>query len=200
MTFPTTEPEVCSFSTIFLSCDNAASNPVVLVHYNPEWPETAARLARQLGKLAPTLVAVHHIGSTSVPGLVAKPIIDLMPLVTALADLDSKRAVVEQLGYIWHGPFGMEGRRYCTFSDSSGNRIAQLHFFQSDSPQADRHLAFREYLRAHPTIAAEYAREKYRARELHPQDSHAYTDEKSAWIRSAEEKALPWYAQRRLRG
>lgn len=153
----------------------------------------------QLEILGSTLVAVQHIGSTSVPGLVAKPIIDLMPLVTNLTELDSKRVLIEQLGYIWYGELGIERRRYCTLSDDSNTRVAQLHCFEFGSQQAERHLAFRDYLRANPSIAAKYAKEKARAHEMHPDDSHAYADEKSSWISEAEAKALVWYAQRRIR-
>jgi GrpB-like predicted nucleotidyltransferase (UPF0157 family) len=172
--------------------------PVVLAEYDADWPHMAARLAEQLKVLGPTLVEVHHIGSTSVPGLVAKPIIDLMPLVTNLADLDNKRALVGQLGYGWHGEFGLSGRRYCTLSDELDKRIAQLHFFEAGTSQAHRHLAFRDYLRANPDVADAYAKEKQRARNLHPEDSHAYTDQKSAWIHNVEAKALIWYSERCL--
>lgn len=157
----------------------------------------AARHAERLGVLGSSLLIVHHIGSTSVPGLAAKPIIDLMPLVTDLADLDRRRPDIEALGYAWHGELGLSGRRYCTFADESGVRRAQLHFFTADSPHVERHIAFRDYLRAHPEAVAAYEKEKYRARDLHPNDSHAYTDEKAAWIRDAEAAALAWSAEQR---
>src|SRR5712691_7315392 len=99
--------------------------PVILAPYNPEWPQIAASHAERLRVLGSILVAVHHIGSTSVPGLAAKPIIDLMPLVTDLAKLDRERRYVEALGYNWHGEFGISGRRYCTLSDEVGTRIVQ---------------------------------------------------------------------------
>jgi GrpB-like predicted nucleotidyltransferase (UPF0157 family) len=168
--------------------------PVILAPYNPDWPRMAAGHAERLRVLGSTLVIVHHIGSTSVPGLAAKPVIDLMPLVTDLADLDRERGHVEALGYEWHGEFGIAGRRYCTLSAENGIRAVQLHFFQANSPHAERHIAFRDYLRAHPAVAAAYENEKRRARDLHPNDSHAYTDEKSAWIRKTEAAALIWYA------
>jgi GrpB-like predicted nucleotidyltransferase (UPF0157 family) len=117
-----------------------------------------------------------------------------MPLVTGLADLDRERRRVEELGYQWHGELGISGRRYCTLSGAAGIRIAQLHFFAADSPQVERHIAFRDYLRAHPDAAGAYEKEKRRARDLHPNDSHAYTDEKDAWIRDTEAKALLWFA------
>ena len=107
--------------------------PVFLATYNPAWPKIAADYAARLRTLGSTLVTVHHIGSTSVPGLAAKPIIDLMPLVTTLDDLDRKRSRVEALGYSWHGELGITGRRYCALSDEGGNRIAQLHILVANS-------------------------------------------------------------------
>ena len=171
--------------------------PVILAPYDPEWPRLAAAHADRLRVFGPALVVVHHIGSTSVPGLAAKPIIDLMPLVRDLAEFDRLRERVEELGYKWHGELGIVGRRYCILEDQEGTRVVQLHFFQVNSPHVERHLAFRDYLRAHPEIARAYENEKRRARNLHPDDSHHYTDAKAAWIRDTEAKALNWYAQQR---
>ncbi len=139
---------------------------------------------------------VHHIGSTAVPRLFAKPIIDLMPVVGDLNDLDSQRQHIEALGYTWHGELGIPGRRYCTLADEAGVRTVQLHFFKVDSLHAERHLAFRDYLRAHPAVACAYAVEKHRAQALHPANSHAYADEKDMWIRDMETKALMWVSKR----
>jgi GrpB-like predicted nucleotidyltransferase (UPF0157 family) len=170
-------------------------HPVILAPSNPDWPHLAASHAGHLRALGTILVSVHHIGSTSVPGLAAKPIIDLMPLVTSLAELDRERSRVELLGYQWHGELGIVGRRYCTLSDEAGIRQVQLHFFTADAPDAKRHIAFRNYLRAHSNVAAEYETEKRRAWELHPHDSHAYCDEKAAWIRKTEVLALKWFVE-----
>lgn len=140
--------------------------PVILVPYCLEWPQMAVGHAERLQFLGWNLVAVHHIGSTSVPGLAAKPIIDLMPLVSDLVDLDRQRERVEALGYVWHGELGMLGRRYCTFSDAAGIRTAQLHFFEANSEHVERHIAFRDYLRAHPEVADAYENEKRRAQKI----------------------------------
>jgi GrpB-like predicted nucleotidyltransferase (UPF0157 family) len=171
--------------------------PVVLAAHNPDWPGTAATHVQRLQVLGPNLVAVHHIGSTSVPGLIAKPIIDLMPIVTSLTSLDGQRQHIEALGYRWHGEFGIPGRRYCTLADEAGVRLVQLHFFKTDSPHVERHVAFRDYLRAHPAEANAYAIEKRRAQGLHPNNSHAYADEKDKWIRIAETKALVWASRQK---
>jgi GrpB-like predicted nucleotidyltransferase (UPF0157 family) len=184
------------FAETSVTCVMLPGFPVILAAYDPEWPHMAARLADDLRVLDATLQSVHHIGSTAVPGLIAKPIIDLVPLVKSLADLDLKRPQVEALGYGWHGEYGIEGRRFCTLCDDTGTRIAHLHFFAADSPHAERHIAFRDYLRAYPHVADAYAAEKRRARDLHPDDSNAYASEKSAWVRAAETKAFEWFAAR----
>lgn len=169
--------------------------PVRLVDHDADWPRQAAERAARLRVLEPVLVAVHHIGSTAVPGLIAKPIIDLMPLVSDLAALDVERGAVEALGYRWHGEYGIPERRYCTL-DVGDRRVAQLHFFTMVSPQVHRHLAFRDYLRARPGIRAAYAEVKRRARDRHPGDSHAYGAEKQPWIDRTEADALAWYGKR----
>lgn len=167
--------------------------PVHLVAYDPSWPERATQYATQLDVLGETLLAVHHIGSTAVAGLSSKPVIDLMPIVTSLEALDASRALVEALGYGWHGEFGIAGRRFCTLADAAGERIVHLHFYARGAPDARRQLAFRDYIRAHPDVAADYEAEKHRARALHPENSHAYAEEKGAWIRVTEAKALAWF-------
>ena len=120
-----------------------------------------------------------------------------MPVVTELTKLDDQRQSVEALGYRWHGEFGIPGRRYCTLANEVGLRIAQLHFFKTDSPHVERHIAFRDFLRAHPEEANAYAIEKRRAQNLHPTNSHAYAEEKDKWIQAAETKALIWASKQK---
>lgn len=124
--------------------------------------------------------------------MAAKPVIDLMPLVSDLDAFDRRRGEVEALGYDCHGEFGVDGRRFCTLDDEDGRRIVQLHCYQADSPHAKRQLAFRDYLRAFPEVAAAYEREKYRASALFPDNSTKYAEEKGTFIRAAEAKALAW--------
>ena len=169
--------------------------PVELVPHSPRWAEMAreesARLHEALGDV---LVTVHHIGSTSIPGIKAKPIVDLIPVATSLPALDARTANVEALGYEWLGEFGLPGRRYCRKTDPvTGKRAFQLHCYAKGWPEIDRHLAFADYLRAHPDIAKEYEAEKIRAAALHPDNTLDYNAAKNDWIKHTESDALVWW-------
>ena len=166
--------------------------PVELLPHDPAWAETAARESDRLATaLGSNLLTVYHVGSTAIPGIRAKPIVDLMPVVAGLAALDDAQAGIEALGYRWWGEYGLPGRRYCTLDDpATGKRLVQLHCYAEGSPEIGRHLAFRDYLRAHPQIARAYDADKERCRALHPADSHAYSDCKGPLIQQLERDAL----------
>lgn len=170
--------------------------PVSLVEHDPAWAGQAAALADQLrGAAGDRILAIHHIGSTSVPGMVAKPIIDLLVVVDDLAAFDSCRDRIMALGYEYYGEYGIPGRRFFALH-GNGTRLVHVHFFEQGSDQIAHNLAFRDYMRAHPDIAAAYTAEKYRARALHPHDSHAYTREKADFIVRTAVDAHAWYAAR----
>lgn len=125
-----------------------------LVPHNPQWEadfqtESNAILIA-LGGIATT---IHHIGSTSIPGIFAKPIIDILVEVVAVALVDGKNSVMESIGYECMGEYGISGRRYFRKLDSRGVRTHHLHVFNAGSEQVVRHLAFRDYLIAHPAKA-----------------------------------------------
>ena len=173
--------------------------PVELIPHSPKWAPTAARETRRLQvALGDAFLAVHHIGSTSIPGIVAKPIVDLIPEVTSLEVLDAAKDSIIALGCEWWGEYGMAGRRYWTMTDAaSGKRVVQLHCFALGSTHIARHIAFRNYMRRHPDKAREYEAEKLKARDLNPDDSHAYSVAKSHWISAIEVEALAeWKAAR----
>jgi GrpB-like predicted nucleotidyltransferase (UPF0157 family) len=148
----------------------------------------ADRFAQALGG---QLVTIHAIGSTSIAGIWAKPILDLMPEVVSLEALDARRSQIEALGFEYWGEYGLPGRRFCP-RHRDGIRRANVHCYASGHPDLIRHLNFRDYLRAHPEVALAYQAEKLRCRDLCPNDVQAYTDCKSDWIRATERAALAW--------
>jgi GrpB-like predicted nucleotidyltransferase (UPF0157 family) len=172
--------------------------PVELVPHSPHWAEMAAAETRALrAALGDVLVTVEHIGSTSIPGIMAKPIVDLIPIVTSVEALDGANPRVTALGYECLGEFGLPGRRYCRKNDpATGKRQFQLHCYAKGSPEIARHLAFRDYLRAHPAKAEEYEAEKIRAAALHPDNTLDYNAEKNDWIKATEIVALKWFSQK----
>ena len=173
--------------------------PVELHPHSPHWAEQArAETVRLRKALGGVLITVHHIGSTSIPGIMAKPIVDLIPVVSDLASLDRTMPRVEALGYECLGEFGLPGRRYCRRDDPlTGRRACQVHCYADGWPEIDRHLAFADYLRAHPAIAKDYEAEKVRAATLHPGNTLDYNDAKNDWIKRVERDALHWWNARR---
>ncbi|MBH9554285.1 GrpB family protein [Inhella gelatinilytica] len=166
---------------------------VQVVAHDPTWADAHARAAEELHTLlGPRLVALHAIGSTAVPGLAAKPILDLLGVVADLADADACNAALASLGYEAMGEYGISGRRYFRRDNAQGERTHHLHVFAEGSPHIRRHLAFRDYLRAHPGIALDYGRLKLRLASLHPSDMPAYIAGKDSFVRTIEAQALAW--------
>jgi GrpB-like predicted nucleotidyltransferase (UPF0157 family) len=165
--------------------------------YSTDWPSAFETEAERLRALfGDELVAVHHIGSTSVPGLAAKPIIDLLPLVRSIAAVDDRTPLLRAAGYRDWGEYGLSGRRYFT-RDRGEVRTHNVHIYQFDDPAVDRHLAFCAYLRHHEPARQEYEALKRVVYARYPADIEAYNDAKDSWIKRTEPLALEWY---RLRG
>ncbi|MDZ4362608.1 GrpB family protein [Brevundimonas sp.] len=156
---------------------------VTLAPHDPHWVERAQALIADLRAAAPgVFVALHHIGSTAVPGLMAKPVADLLAEAETLSALDAARASLEALGWRWRGENGVAGRRYLTRDDpQTRHRTAHLHIHAVGDPTIPWHLTFRDRLRAEPATAQGYGREKARCAALHPDDSAAYAACKKAW-------------------
>ena len=146
-----------------------------MLPYDPRWPEAYERAAAEVvAVLGQNLYAIHHIGSTSIPGIHAKPVIDILAVVGELDALDRRSAPMRALGYEVMGAFGIEGRRYFRRDDANGKRTHQVHAFAHKSPHVLRHLAFRDYLCVHTDIAEAYSELKQRLAATHPHDMEAY--------------------------
>ncbi len=160
-----------------------------MVAYNPLWPVFFNTEQSNLkDKLEGTATAVHHIGSTAVPGLAAKPIIDILVEVTSLEALDALNDKMVSIGYVPLGENGISGRRY--FQKGGNERTHHIHAFAVGDPNITRHLMFRDYLRANQDIADEYADLKLRVAADCKNDSHKYCEDKDCFVKKHERLSL----------
>ena len=165
---------------------------VEVLDYQTEWPLLFEKEKKVLHQLfQENSHVVFHIGSTAVPGLAAKPIIDLMPVVYNMHQADALNEEMEQLGYVVKGENGLPGRRY--FEKGGDYRTHHVHLFQIGNQEIIRHLAFRDYLRAHPKEAQIYGQLKKENALQYPNDIAAYIESKMTVVKEIEQLALHWY-------
>ncbi len=168
-------------------------NKVAVVPHSPWWRDAFEIEAKQVADaLGVNVVAIHHIGSTAIPKIYAKPVIDMLAEVSNLADVVRQRSAMESLGYEVMGEFGIAGRRYFRKEDAQGIRTHQLHVFETGSAQVTRHLAFRDYLIAHPAEAQRYSELKRKLAEQHPQNMDGYIAGKDGFIKEMDQRAAQW--------
>lgn len=165
-----------------------------LAEYDPRWPQAFSREVRRLRPaFGPLLIELRHFGSTAVPGLLAKPVIDMLAVVSDVRALDARTAGFEALDYEVMGEFGLPGRRYFRRNDPTGVRTHQVHAYGPDSAsEIERHLDCRDYLRAHPDTARAYGDLKRALVEQCHGDMRCYSDGKTSFIRDVEQRAASW--------
>lgn len=164
---------------------------IEVVPYENYWSEKFQQEARRLQEAIPETVKVHHIGSTSVPGLAAKPIIDMIMEVENIECIDSWQQQFYDLGYIAKGENGISGRRFYIHGTEE-KRSYHLHVYGRGNPEITRHLAFRDYMRAHCEEARAYALLKKELAETYTYDADQYVEGKTEFIRAIDEKAKKW--------
>lgn len=166
--------------------------------HNPNWKIAFDKEASAIkDAFGITPIHVHHIGSTAIPDILAKPIIDLLGTVSNLAEADANASALERLGYETMGAYGIEGRRYFRKMDDNATRTHHLHIFEEGSQHVERHLAFRDYLTAHPNIAKEYSFLKERLTSGNSLSWDGYLDGKDPFIGSVEPLALAWFRKKK---
>ena len=173
---------------------------IEVTYYDVAWigafNQEAVALSRIFGD---SLVAIHHIGSTSIPGLLAKPIIDILVVLNETQTIKRFSSAMEQLGYRVRGECldaevpGTPGRFYFS-KDANGVRTHQVHVCAVGHPEVADKLAFRDYLRVHPHRAAAYGSLKQRLALDHRHDIVAYMRGKDEFIKSVLTDALRWSA------
>jgi GrpB-like predicted nucleotidyltransferase (UPF0157 family) len=163
---------------------------IVVVDYDPRWPqlfeEESRRVAAALGD---AVAAIEHIGSTAVPGLAAKPIVDILAGLRTLELRPGAIEVMEELGYEFLGEHGLAGR---LFFRKGRPRSHHVHAVLVGSDLWERHLAFRDYLRANSTEAEAYAEFKLKLVRDVGGDRDGYVDGKEVYAAGLEERARSW--------
>ena len=163
-----------------------------VVPYDPRWPEAfASEAPRVRDAIGENVVAVHHIGSTAVPGLAAKPIIDIVVEVNDIEAVDAQNERMRQLGYEVRGEWGFSGRRYFVKREGS-RRTHHVHVYQTGHPEIESACAFRDYLRAHPAQAREYGCLKQRLARQLPLAVQGYQEAKADFVERMVKAALAW--------
>jgi GrpB-like predicted nucleotidyltransferase (UPF0157 family) len=167
---------------------------IEVLPYDPAWPQIyfaeSVQVSTALGK---NLVAAHHIGSTAVPGLAAKPTIDILLIVRELATLDACNTALADLGYQAKGEHGILGRRY--YSKKEGDRhLFHIHAYAEGHVDITRHLNFRDFLIAHPGAALQYQALKQVLAKQFRDAPAEYTAGKERFICEVERQAAAWRA------
>ena len=155
---------------------------MIVLPYKEEWEQDFINIKKEiveaLGKLA---IAVEHVGSTSVEGLAAKPIIDI-DVVVKLDNMQKVIRALECIGYIHEGNLGIEGREAFAYEGKEHLQTHHLYVCPEDSEELKRHLIFRDYLRTHQDVREKYGSIKLEAAKLYPDDIDKYIDYKSPVI------------------
>jgi GrpB-like predicted nucleotidyltransferase (UPF0157 family) len=168
---------------------------VEVVPHDPRWREAFEAEAKQVAAaLGENVVAIHHIGSTAIPDIYAKPVVDFLVEVRDITEVDGRSPSMESLGYEVMGEYGIHGRRYFRKDNREGIRTHHIHAFEAGSAEVERHLSFRDYMLAHPADAQRYSELKRRLAEEHPQNFDGYMDGKDGFIKEIDRRAAQWRA------
>lgn len=168
------------------------SRTIEVVPYRSHWPSLFRMEARKIAAvLANELILIHHIGSTAIPRIKAKPVIDCLIEVRDIDSVDLFNDSIMALGYDPRGENGIAGRRY--FNKARGSiHTHHLHIFQLGHPEIARHLNFRDFLRAHPEQAQAYSRIKEDLAQKFKHDSEAYTEGKTIFVNEIDRLSAAW--------
>lgn len=160
-----------------------AAKHVVVLPYDDQWKQDffkiKTELADALGQLA---TGIEHVGSTSVEGLSAKPVIDIDVVIKDYSVFDNVVIALEKIGYRHEGNLGIPGREAFKYDGKEHLKKHHLYVCPEDSEELKRHIAFRDYLRSHPDAVKEYSRIKEDGARMYPYDIDRYIEYKSPLI------------------
>lgn len=166
---------------------------VRLTDFSEDWSrmfQTEAQFLKTI--FGDEIIRFEHFGSTSVQGMKAKPVIDMMCIVKDIEKVDLFNHKMSSFGYDVAGEWGITGRRL--FRKGGENRTHHIHFYQIDNPQIERHLIFRDYLRSHPEEVIKYSRFKEKLVQRFD-NTNEYSPAKKTFVKEMEQQALLWFAE-----
>lgn len=160
--------------------------------YSPLWPQMFKEESIRIRSILKNEVTeVHHIGSTAIPGMSAKPVIDMLPVVKDIMRVDECNESFMRQGYEPRGEYGLAGRRY--FVKGKPESTHHVHIYQEGDPAIVRHIAFRDYMITHPSAANAYGVLKENLAQQHAEDRNAYIDGKASFVQEHERLAIEWW-------
>ncbi len=159
------------------------SSLIKVVHYDPNWPRIFEKEAQQIKQaLGSNCLEVHHIGSTSILGLSAKPVVDILPVVKDIRAVDYFAKKMEEIGYRARGEFGIPFRRF--FQKGFPEPTCNIHVYELDDSEIDMYLKFRNWMRENPVDALDYQNLKLKLAAKYPHDILKYCLGKDAFVAS----------------
>jgi len=171
------------------------SEPVIVEEYNPEWSAWFDRLSSFFeSNLGQYILRIEHVGSTAIPGMVAKPIIDT-DVVIQLSEFEEVKLRLEAIGYLHVGDLGILSREVFDLTNLElKQQLPPHHLYVCDihSVELHRHIAFRDYLREHSEVANEYSKIKIHLVKIFSGDREKYIQGKDSLVRAILEDALRW--------
>ena len=156
---------------------------VIVTPYDKKWKTDFEQICRELeGAIGDLIIGIEHVGSTSVEGLSAKPIIDIDVVIEDYSVFDEVRRNLEKLGYIHEGDLGIKDREAFKYSDKPHLQKHHLYVCPKYSAELHRHITFRDFLRCNPKAVKEYSLVKESAAELFPNDIDKYIEFKTPCV------------------
>lgn len=161
---------------------------ISLSAYHAEWEKIFLDEVEKLHQIFVDYpITFHHVGSTSIPLCIAKPIIDILGITNDVLEIETFNQALEKIGYIALGEYGMKQRRF--FRKRNVQNV-NLHIFEDSDPEAARHLRFRDFLRGHPEEVAKYSELKQKLAHNNPADMTQYILGKESYIKTIDCKAV----------
>ncbi|NFV13981.1 GrpB family protein [Clostridium sp. FAM 1755] len=164
---------------------------IEVVPHNPEWKIKYQKEADKIYNIMKEeIVKIHHIGSTSIKGIYAKPVIDILVEVQDINNVDNYNKKMKSLGYIAKCEYGIKGRRF--FLKGLYHRTHHVHIFEKGDSEIERHINFRDYMREHKEEAKQYEELKKELALEFRYDIDSYCEGKDSFIKKIDEKAKLW--------